>query len=125
MSALSESDVEEGGDFLPEPPPKGKRTRKRSSSAVDVEACLRKALSGRCKCKKRDCMRQFAEKDAFSNLLSYRSELHNLHKLDQDHLAPRSLLSMSLLSILFYFILCFQRSRSWVGIRYCKRSVTL
>lgn len=95
--ALSASDGEE--PLIPEPPPLRQQKRKRSfagvsigeqqgKKSVDPEIRLGQLLGSRCKCKKRDCFREFSEKDIFSKLLKYRNEYFSLHKLDQDHVVP-------------------------------------
>ena len=94
VDVLSESEGE-GCDLIPEPPPiarpKRKRSLKSDGEAIDSETTLRKILSGRCLCKKQDCFRAFAPNDDFQNLLRYRDQYVNMHKLDQDHFVPKSL----------------------------------
>ena len=89
---LSESD-EDREKLIPDPPalarPRPKRKRISGlTSQDDSEKRLRSILGRRCKCKRRDCFREFAGADDFSKLLSYRTTYFALHKLDQDHFVP-------------------------------------
>ena len=105
VNVLSESEGD--GDVIPEPPappPVSRKGRKRSFSdgevspthdktKMDPATRLRQILGVRCKCKKRDCLREFAEDPVFQQLKDYRSSYFNLHKLDQDHFVAYPLLA--------------------------------
>ena len=85
---LSESEDEE--DIVPEPKPKRRRKKKvveeenPRQKEVKEETALRALVGSRCKCKRRNCLREFEAADAFQSLLAYRKTYHELHKLDQD-----------------------------------------
>lgn len=69
------------------------RSRKRSKhkqkrrlvNPIDQETRLRCILGRPCWCKRGRCLQQFLPADVFHSLLDYRTSLHSLHKIDQDH----------------------------------------
>lgn len=88
---VSESDGEDNGESVRKDCQR--RSRKRSKhkqkrklvNPIDQETRLRCILGRPCWCKHGRCLQQFLPADVFSSLLDYRTSLHSLHKIDQDH----------------------------------------
>lgn len=60
------------------PAKKGKRP------LSDDPVNIRSVLGKRCACKKRNCFEKFTGKQKFDELQKFRTEMRELHKLDQD-----------------------------------------
>lgn len=84
---------------------KNKKKRiKREQNPVDPEPRLRATLGKACKCKL-GCMAHFTKQERFERLLAFRKEWDDLHKLDQDQVAPQFIYWV--LFVMACFLTCF------------------
>ena len=81
------SDIEDGSDADLEAvalaPPKAAEKRGPRPASHD-RTQVRASLARSCPCKGKNCFEQFTSKDGFESLMKFRTEMHELHKLDQD-----------------------------------------